>query len=188
MCMRVGQEVSLYESTRSGEQLKLVKLTLNDIEAMMKLQDKVDHFLSNKEVYVCTSKEEFEETIKNRGCILGYKTDKGKLVALGAYACYGLHTHNYGYDLDLREDKLVEIGQVEMMIVDPEYRGNKLQKKLCRALEAYAKKEQKAYVLATVSPDNPYSLNNFLSLGYEIKKEKLKYGGLRRYILSKKLV
>ena len=40
---------------------------------------------------------------------------------------------------------------------------------------------------ATVSPYNKYSLKSFLDLGYEIKKDKLKYGGLRRYVVAKKL-
>ena len=34
---------------------------------------------------------------------------------------------------------------------------------------------------------NKYSLKSFLDLGYEIKKDKLKYGGLRRYVVAKKL-
>lgn len=188
MCDTIYQEINLYEQTKNGERLRLIKLTLKDIEAMMKLQEKVDQLLPNKEVYVCTSKEEFEETIKEKGCILGYQTQEGKLVAIGAYACYGEHPYNYGYDLDFPKDQLLTVGQIEMMIVDSEYRGNGLQKKLCEALEVLARKDQKAYILATVSPANPYSLNNFLALGYKIEKEKLKYGGFRRYILSKKLV
>ena len=34
---------------------------------------------------------------------------------------------------------------------------------------------------------NKYSLKSFLDLGYEIKKDKLKYGGLRRYVVAKEL-
>lgn len=187
MCDTIQQEFYKDEQTRNGERLKLIRLTLEDIEDMMNLQEKVDAALPNKEVYVCTSRKEFEETIKERGCILGYRNEEGRLIALGAYASYGNHPHNYGYDLELPKEELATVGQVEMMIVDPEYRGNGLQKKLCVALEAFARKDHKACILATVSPVNPYSLKNFLDLGYQNEREKLKYGGLRRYILSKRL-
>ena len=175
------------EKIKNGEKLTLIKLTLQDIEDIMKLQDRVSHDLINKETYVCSSKEEFEKVIQNNG-LLGYKTEDQKLVALGAYTSHGHDPHNYGYDLEFNEDKLLTVGQIESTIVDPEYRGNGLQKKLCEALEMIARKEQKNYIMATVSPMNPYSLNNFLKLGYINEKEKLKYGGLRRYILCKKLV
>lgn len=175
------------EKAKNGEKLILTKLTLRDIEDIMKLQDKVSHALLNKETYVCSSKEEFEQVIQNNG-LLGYKTEDQKLVALGAYMSHGHDPHNYGYDLEFNEDKLLAVGQIESTIVDPEYRGNGLQKKLCEVLEILAREEQKSYIMATVSPMNPYSLNNFLALGYINKKEKLKYGGLRRYILCKKLV
>lgn len=177
-----------YEKAKNGEKLFLTKLTLQDIEDIMKLQDKVSQVLPNKEIYVCSSKEEFEEAIRNIGGLLGYKTEDQKLVALGTYISYGHNPHNYGYDLEFTEEELLTVGQIESTIVDPEYRGNGLQKKLCEALERIAREEQKNYIMATVSPMNPYSLNNFLALGYINKKEKLKYGGLRRYILCKKLV
>lgn len=181
-------QVIACEKAKNGEKLILIKLTLQDIEDIMKLQDKVSHALPSKELYVCSSKEEFEQVIQNGGCLLGYKTENQKLVALGAYMSYGYNPHNYGYDLEFNEDKLLTVGQIESTIVDPEYRGNGLQKKLCEALERLAREEQKSYIMATVSPINPYSLNNFLKLGYINKKEKLKYGGLRRYILCKKLI
>lgn len=175
------------ERIKNGEKLTLINLTLRDIEDIMKLQDRVSHALINKETYVCSLKEEFENVIQNKG-LLGYKTEDQKLVALGAYMSYGYDPHNYGYDLEFHEDKLLTVGQIESTIVDPKYRGNGLQRKLCEGLEMLARKDQKNYIMATVSPMNPYSLNNFLQLGYINKKEKLKYGGLRRYILCKKLV
>lgn len=176
------------EKAKNGEKLMLTKLTLKDIKDIMHLQDKVSHAIINKEIYASSSKEDFEEAIRSIGCLLGYKTEDQRLVALGAYMSYGHEVHNYGYDLEFDEEKLFEVGQIESTIVDPEYRGNGLQKKLCEALEMIAREEKKTYIMATVSPMNPYSLNNFLALGYVNEKEKLKYGGLRRYILCKKLI
>ena len=72
-------------------------------------------------------------------------------------------------------------------MVSPEYRGNSLQKKICLELEKISKNNNDKLLCATVSPYNKYSLKSFLDLGYEIKKDKLKYGGLRRYVVAKKL-
>jgi len=184
----IDNQVLAYEKVKNGEKLMLTKLTLENIEDIMRLQDKVSGAIINKETYVCSSKEDFEEAIRNIGCLLGYKTEAQRLVALGAYMSYGYDSHNYGYDLEFTKEELLTVGQIESMIVDPEYRGNGLQKKLCEALEGIARKEQKTYIMATVSPMSIYSLDNFLALGYANKREKLKYGGLRRYILCKKLI
>lgn len=184
----VERQIIAHEKAKNSEKLVLKKLTLEDIEDIMALQDKVSGAIVNKEIYASSSKEEFEEAIRKTGCLLGYKTEDQRLVALGAYMSYGYDAHNYGYDLEFTGEKLLTVGQIEATIVDPDYRGNGLQKKLCKALEGIAREDKKAYIMATVSPNNPYSLNNFLALGYDNKKEKLKYGGLRRYILCKKLI
>ena len=180
-------QIEGYEKAKNGEKLILTKLNQKDIQDIMKLQDNVCHSIVNKEIYVSSSQEEFEKVIQNIGYILGYKTEAQRLVALGAYISYGYEAHNYGYDLEFTKEKLLTVGQIESIIVDPEYRGNGLQKKLCNALERIAREQGKSYIMATVSPMNPYSLNNFLALGYANKKEKLKYGGLRRYIVCKEL-
>lgn len=179
------EKLIVRQGARNEEILQLKKLTLNDIEKIMALQEKVMHAIIHKETYASSSREEFEEIIKTFGCIMGYETLSGQLVALGAYSAYGYNEHNYGYDLGFEGEALLLVGQIESTIVDPDYRGNGLQQKVCQALEDIAKLEKKAYITATVSPVNPYSLNNFISLGYENKLEKLKYGGFRRYILCK---
>ena len=87
----------------------------------------------------------------------------------------------------MAKEELLSVGQIESTVVSPEYRGNSLQKKICLELERISKNNNDKLLCATVSPYNKYSLKSFLDLGYEIKKDKLKYGGLRRYVVAKKL-
>ena len=54
-------------------------------------------------------------------------------------------------------------------------------------MEKIAVKEDTKILCATASPYNEFSVNTFKNLGYEIKKDKLKYGGLRRYVLAKRV-
>lgn len=180
-------EIIANKGKSNEEILTLVQLQLEHIDQIITLQDRVVDSIIKKEIYASSSRKEFEDIIKEIGCIMGYQTQEGKIVALGAYSVYGYNEHNYGYDLDFEGEALLNIGQVESILVDSDYRGNGLQRKICTALEEVARLEEKRYIAATVSPDNSHSLNNFLALGYEIKKEKLKYGGLRRYILCKSL-
>lgn len=168
--------------------LHLEVLTLHDLDQIMTLQDKVVAALDNPELYVSSSRLEFQHAIEEIGYLVGYKTPQGQLAALGVYVSWGDNPRNYGYDIDLQGSHLLKVGQVDTTIVDPDFRGYGLQKKLCLELERFARSQGKSYLLATVAPNNPFSLNNFLALGYENKKEKLKYGGLRRCILCKSLI
>ena len=106
---------------------------------------------------------------------------------MGVYGKLGHRENNYGYDLEMAKEELLSVGQIESTVVSPEYRGNSLNKKICLELEKISKNNNDKLLCATVSPYNKYSLKSFLDLGYEIKKDKLKYGGLRRYVVAKKL-
>lgn len=167
---------------------QLIELNLSDIERIIELQEAVVNGLENKEIYVETEKEEFEEYLNGKGKIIGYLTNDNELIAMGVYANKGYDKENYAYDLDLCGEAVLKVGQIESTIVKDEYRGNKLQKLMCEELEKIAKRNDDEILCATASPYNKFSVNTFINLGYEIKRDKLKYGGLRRYVLVKNLI
>lgn len=106
---------------------------------------------------------------------------------MGVYTKKGYNRSNYAYDIDLKGDDVLKVAQIESTIVKEEYRGNRLQKIICEELEKFTLDDNVEILCATASPYNEFSVNTFKNLGYEIKKDKLKYGGLRRYVLVKKL-
>ena len=165
--------------------VELKVLNISYLDKIMELQKIIIDGLENKELYADTEREEFEEYIKKNGKILGCVTEDDELIAMGVYAKKGYDKSNYGYDIGLENEELLKIGQIESTGVTEEYRGNKLQKIICEELEKIAVKEDTKILCATASPYNEFSVNTFKSLGYEIKKDKLKYGGLRRYVLAK---
>lgn len=165
--------------------VELKVLNISYLDKIMELQKIIIDGLENKELYADTEREEFEEYIKKNGKILGCVTEDDELIAMGVYAKRGYDKSNYGYDIGLENEELLKIGQIESTVVKEEYRGNKLQKIICEELEKIAVKEDTKILCATASPYNEFSVNTFKSLGYEIKKDKLKYGGLRRYVLAK---
>ena len=166
---------------------ELKVLNISYLDKIMELQKIIIDGLENKELYADTEREEFEDYIKKNGKILGCVTEDDELIAMGVYAKKGYDKSNYGYDIGLENEELLKIGQIESTVVKEEYRGNKLQKIICEELEKIAVKEDTKILCATASPYNEFSVNTFKNLGYEIKKDKLKYGGLRRYVLAKRV-
>lgn len=164
---------------------ELKELSISYLDKIMELQKIIIDGLENKELYADTEREEFEEYIKKNGKIIGCVTEYDELIAMGVYAKKGYDKSNYGYDIGLENEELLKVGQIESTVVKEEYRGNRLQKIICKELEKIAVKQDTKILCATASPYNEFSVNTFKSLGYEIKKDKLKYGGLRRYVLAK---
>lgn len=167
--------------------VNLKKLDLSYINQIMDLQQAIIEGLEDKQIYSASQREDFEADIENGGVILGYVTEENQLIAMGVYVEKGYEKSNYGYDIDLEGEELLKVGQIESTVVRSEFRGNRLQQILCEALEEIAKANAMKMICATASPYNDFSVNTFKKLGYEIKKDKLKYGGLRRYVLVKAL-
>ena len=180
---------SLKVKRKDGEiiEIKLRELKLSDINKIIKLQELIINGLENKELYADSKQEEFEEYINCNGKIIGCLTNEDELIAIGVYAKKGYDESNYAYDIGLNGEEVLKVAQIESTIVKSEYRGNKLQRLICEELEKIARKDNIEILSATASPYNKFSVNTFMNLGYEIKKDKLKYGGLRRYVLVKEL-
>lgn len=157
------------------------------IEKIMRLQDEIVEGLEDKQLYASTEKYEFMKYIDSEGIILGVTTEEDELIAMGVYVAKGYDKKNYGYDLGIIDEELLKVGQIESTVVKNEFRGNRLQKVICEELEKIAREKENTILTSTASPYNKFSVNTFLDLGYEIKIEKVKYGGLKRYVMMKKL-
>lgn len=180
----------IIEAKRRGSEvvkLTLKQLTIHDIDQIMILQDEIVDSLEDKQLYVPSDREEIENHFETGGVLLGYVTEENELAALAIYVKRGYSSSNYGHDVGLEGEELLKVGQVDTVLVQSDYRGNNLQYIMCGLLEEVARENNTPILCATASPYNTFSVNNFLKLGYEVKKDKLKYGGLRRYVLMKVL-
>ena len=100
----------------------------------------------------------------------------------------GLSEKNLGLHIHLEETDLLRVAHMDSVVILPEFRGHGLQYKLIgKAEEIIATESGYSILMATVHPDNKYSLGNVQAQGYEIVAEALKYGGYRRYILKKEI-
>ena len=99
----------------------------------------------------------------------------------------GLGPENLGRDLGFSDEDLLKSAHMETVVIAPEYRGHHLQARLMSKAEEDLKATGYKHLLCTIHPENPYSLNNVLSLGYKVEKLVEKYGGLPRNILLKEI-
>lgn len=99
----------------------------------------------------------------------------------------GLNENNMGYDVGLDADQLPFVAHMDTAAVLPAYRGQHLQYRMMAMAEADLKAAGYHYLCVTAHPDNHYSGNNMLSLGYRIIATKEKYGGFLRNIFLKEV-
>lgn len=112
---------------------------------------------------------------------------QNKILAFLIVDIPGEDSENLGFDLGFSKEQRSLTILMESAVVRPEARGFGLQKKLMEEAEKRFRGTKYQYALATVHPENVYSRNNFLTLGYEEAMEKLKYGGLPRIIMKKRI-
>lgn len=92
---------------------------------------------------------------------------------------------NMGHYAGLSGEQLQQVVHMDTAAVLPDYRGQKLQKRLMETAETELRQQGYRYLMCTVHPENPYSRGNILSMGYEKIWEGLKYGGKPREVMLK---
>ena len=100
----------------------------------------------------------------------------------------GLMEKNLGHYIGLGQEDLLRVAHMDSVAILAEYRGYGLQLQFIRKAEEILQAETEYRILmATVHPDNIYSLRNVKQLGYEVAAEADMYGGYRRYIMKKEI-
>lgn len=161
--------------------------TSKDVKDIYDIQNIViDNFKTEEKGYFLPFKEESYMRIVNDpindGEIYGAFLDDKMVVWIFLSVSNRMkEIKNYIPDI---EGKCADIDGV---IVLPEYRGNGLQKILVNYLEDRAKEKGITNIVAEVTFDNEYSLNNLKYLGYEIKTWYQKDENIKRHILLKRL-
>ena len=127
--------------------------------------------------------------VRDKGRIIGVFADQG-LIAFRALYFPDIDDHewNLGYDIGLQGSELAKVANLQMVCVNPLYRGNQLGLKMNRHAIRFLKEETDyIHLCATVHPENHYNVRILLRSGFVIKELKEKYGGKLRYIVYQNL-
>ncbi len=124
--------------------------------------------MPDKSLFYVEDKETMFAPFVNNGIIIGLFDEHDNLVTT-RYVALCEEGHKLWKHLPFPESENHHIAYNKSTVVDPAYRGNKLQLKT--SLWAYEYVRAKGYdvFLSTISPKNPYSLKNLFSLGFSVR-------------------
>ena len=166
--------------------LNIQTASLADVDSIYSIMHSVSASMKDPSLYVTDDQDFIRRHVEEDGFTLiarSGNTPAGFLIV----RIPGNAPDNLGIDLGFTHEQLLLSAHMESAAVLPEFQGNHLQKRLISAAETILVSRGYHSALATVSPKNPYSLQNMLASGYRIAKTTLKYGGLERHIIIKPL-
>ena len=171
---------------KNGIEITVERLTVDQVEEILELQQTVIDELTSKSVLEPLSRDEFLFMLNGRGLMIGayYKEE---LIAFRAMLEPELDEEHLGKDAGLLRSEWPLVLYSEITNVNPKFRGNNLQVLLGEILMDEVDKNRFRYICATVAPFNIASLKDKFAHGMYIVSLKIKYGDLLRYILMKDL-
>ena len=159
---------------------------IDDIPKIMHLMSDVKANMTQKEWFVDDDEEYLQNLLDGHGFILLAKEKSTQdLAGFFMVKFPGLSEDNLGRHLDFSEEKLMQCVHMDSCVVHPAFRGHHLQSRMASLAESHISSTSYRYLLATVHPDNCYSLTSMLRCGYQIMKHTYLYGGLPRTIIMK---
>jgi len=128
----------------------------------------------------------FHDCIRDRGCVVGALHGE-RVIAYAALYRPRPGEENYGRDLQLPEAELDLVGHLAGSAVDPDYRGNGLQRRLVELRTEFARDSGVRHMCGEVLPQNVISIANHLAKGFFLKADKIDKVGLVCYVLDLRL-
>lgn len=176
---------------KSKEDFTVVQLGPEYIDEIVAMQKRVHKQMLHKNWFVCDSGDDIEEMLLGGGAMFGVLNSKQEFIASRYVSTPGDSQDNLAHHLTTPID-LSEVMILESTVVDPKYRGNRLQKIMLDIAHDHAERSGYRHLLSTVSPENVYSLYNVMTLGLKIRALRKLYqtktdDGVWRFVLHKDL-
>ena len=162
------------------------KLQKDSIETLLEIQEETFEYAKGDSDFLRRNTYETLEVCFNHPSLVLGAFYQDKMIAFGILYVAGNTKENLALDLDEVAD-VTQNANVKLVIVRPEFRGNGLQATIITKLEEHAKENGFTWLSSTVSPANPWSMNNLLKCGFNQAKILQKYGGLTRILYAKKI-
>ena len=160
------------------------KGTTDDTERLITFLEEIREGMTRKDWLYLDPPEVVRAMMADGSMDLWVAEDRGRLAAIFDVLYPGLQSFNYGYDLDLPQEDLLRVVHMDTSAVHPAYRGLGLQTSMIREAEKALSGKGHRILLCTAHPENKFSLNNLLGLGYTVQKRIAKYGS-ERFVLRK---
>ena len=163
----------------------LRKATDDDIPAILRLMAHGKDTAAHPDWFVADGKDYVRSHIDDAGFTILALSGQNEAVGFFSVDFPGTGQENLGRLLGMADDDLSRVAHMDTAVVQKKARGRHLQRRMLNAAEEALRELPYRYYMATVHPDNRFSLDNMLAAGYRIKATSLCYGGLPRHILIK---
>ena len=171
---------------QQNREVKIEYAVMEDIPEIMRIMDVALSLVEDKSWYAVDSEEFMRKHIAEQGFTLKAMVD-GNLAGFLTVRYPKKDEDNLGDYIGLSGEEKMFVAHMESAAVLPEFRGLRIQNKLMAKGFELLKDTEYKYAMGTAHPDNIFSVNNFLKLGYEVVADVKKYGGLRRYVFNQKI-
>ena len=156
----------------------------SDIDGIMTVMDTAKA-LAPSGWFISDDRKYVEAHVEESGFII-VAEEKNKIIGFFMIDFPGDSERNMGDYLGLEKEEKNRVVHMDSAAVLPKYRGNHLQERMMKEAEEILDQiPQYRYRLATVCPDNCYSLKNLQKRGYTILTTVEKYGGFLRHVVYK---
>ena len=162
-------------------EITLRKGSPEELETFLSFTHEVQDTMPDTAWFALDPDEEMRELTADGSMEFWLAESGGRLAAVFSIIRPGLRAFNLGYEIGLEESELHHVVHMDTAAVHLDFRGRGLQKRMMAEAE---KVLAGCILLCTIHPDNCYSLNNALKLGYRIEKRIGRYGSVR-YVLRK---
>ena len=163
--------------------IQIRKISMAELDKYLEFSHVVKDMMAEDDWFFLDPDEEVREMMAREAVGIWLAENGDRIAAVFCVVYPGLEDFNIGYDLEFSEEELKRVVHMDTAAVHPDYRGRGLQNRMMRHAE---QELQGKILLCTIHPDNRYSLNNVLKLGYTIEKKTERYDSVR-YILRKDL-
>jgi hypothetical protein len=157
---------------------------LNEIhlDQILYLQNIVTKNLSDPISYYVESIEFFcKQIVIENGAIGLFKEDQ--LVGFNMASFPGLDEENLGIDVGIKQEELLLVAQFGPVAIHPDHRKRGLLNKIIERHINSIKEIGYKHICLTIAPSNYPAIRAAMAQGFIIKRLKLKYNNLLRYIL-----
>ena len=159
------------------------------LEQVLDLQEMIVQNLPSADLLQPFAPDFMRQHVRNKGRIIGVLAAQG-LIAFRAVYFPDIDDHewNLGFDIGLQKTELAKVANLQMVCVNPLYRGNQLGLKMNRRAIRFLREDTDfIHLCATVHPRNHWNVKILMKSGFVIRNLKEKYGGKLRYIVYQNL-
>ena len=155
-------------------------LGFDSVPAILGLQERACEQIVDKSLFYPLSRAELIESLY-LDTVLGVFAPEGSLAGFAVLVSGRDSSRNLAVDAG---EQPCGVLTFDVVVTDPKWRGFGIQRHLTDCAVSLARSSGYRTILATVSPKNSFSLDNFLAKGFAVSREGLsKYDSLERSLV-----